>query len=315
MTSVTEFEIPPLSADVVPFVADKSVQCLATVLEAAELKAVPGSVPAQVAGIVRLKVVENISGAPPGAGESIGVRAHQIVDQAVRVRNGADHWNDLNLTPGTPWIVMCTLDAPTGTRVARAILETGKGAPAAVAIADLKACYELERHRLDREAMLRALAGESELRFRYALDALAVRQIVGRPDSAALIERAAAAGSFDATRKVEMATLALRSGLFAARHGADAANVTMLSMLAAGVVRTSDPALLTRWVRLLAAAGLTELSEDSHRDMALRNQLLGDVRSPEPALVIAALDAHAARLSGTEKETVRTLAAAWRKAH
>lgn len=317
MSSMPEMEFQPLTADLVPWIADPGLHVAAVTVLSAALKPLPGEVPATLAGKLRLRVDEVMAGPRLAVGDVLEVPARQVADAAVRNSNTADHWNALELVAGRSWLLVARpgITPPQALALAAVALQPGTEGERT----GLRSACELEagvrRRQPDAEAFARALAAPADTLHRYALDALARRQVFGRERGAALLERGLQARMpGPATRRVEAATLVMRSGLFAGSRGADPANVHVLALLAAGLVQEADPPLALRWARMLAAASLSELSEDGARDTQLRSQLLAAVKTPPAADVLAAIDRVSARADESTRAQLQRLAKAWRPA-
>lgn len=317
MSTTTEMDFQPLGADLVPWIADPGAHVAVVTVLAVALKPMPGEVPATLAGTLRLRVDEVVASPRLAAGDVLEVPARQVADVAVRDRNAADHWNVLDLVVGRRWLLAARLGSAPQQALALAAVDlqaAGDGERAAV-----RSACELEatvrRRQPDAEAFVRVLAAPAETLHRYALDALARRQVFGRERGAELLERGFL-GRWPGppTRRVEAAGQVLRGGLFSASHGVDPTNVRMLGLLAGGLVQEGDPALALRWARLLAAASLAELADDSARDTQLRSQLVAAVKAPSGAEVVAAIQRVSARADASMQATLQRVAKAWRPA-
>lgn len=317
MSTTTEMDFQPLGADLVPWIADPGAHLAVVTVLAVSLQPMPGEVPATLAGTLRLRVVEVVASPRLAAGDVLEVPARQVADVAVRDRNAADHWNVLDLVVGRSWLLAARLGPTPPQALALAALALQPGTEGERT--GLRSACDLEagvrRRQPDAEAFVRALAAPSDTLHRYALDALARRQVFGRERGAELLERGLQARlPGPASRRVEAATLVMRSGLFAGSRGADSANVRVLALLAAGLVQETDAALALRWARLLAAASLSELSEDTRRDAQLRSQLLAAVKTPPAADVLAAIERVSARADESTRARLQQLSKAWHPA-
>lgn len=313
MTSMQDLQFQTLTSDLVPWIADPGAHGVAVTVMSVDLKTLPGEVPATAGGSVRVRADEVLSSSVLAVGDLVSLPAQQVTDPEARDRNAADHWNVLDLKAGRQWLLICRVGTDKRQGLALAAVElsgTTQGE-----IVAMRAAYELERsvrsRRPDAEAYVRALAASSDTLHRYALDAVVRRQVFGRDQGAALLERAAHTQALAADRLVDAATLALRTGLYAAAQGADPVNIRIVSLIAAGLVGDRDEARRVRWLRLLTASCLGEFSDDPQRDADLRRQLLRAVKTPAAGHVLNALEIQARRSDDSSRALVLRLMAAW----
>ena len=317
MTMITDVDFQPLSSDLVPWVADPAAHAVAVTVTRVDLKHQPDQVPPTLVGTVQVRVDEVVASARLKPGDLVELPAQQVADPIVRLRNAADAWNVLRLTPGRRWLLMVRIGGVMGRALALAVDEPAAEA-SAEALQALRAAYELEdsirARRADAEAFLRAMDASHPTLHRYALDAVVGRMVFGREQGSVLLERALRSPAAKGVRAVEAAGYALRMGLFAGSYGADATNARLLGLIASGLVGEKDRALSLRWTRLLTAATLGELAEEPKRDADLRLRLLRAVRSPTAVEVLQALDKQPLPNDAAGRALLQRLIEVWRAA-
>lgn len=310
-------ELPPLSGDVVPWIADPQARAAAVTVLAVRLAPQPGSNPATAAGVVQVRVDEVLGSNHLQKGQALDLPAHQVIDPTVRLHNGADHWNTLTLQPGQRWLLVVHLAAEGGRPRALAIVErsaTDDSERDALQLAcQLEAGVRAQKPVAD--GFARALSSASDIAHRYAVDAVLRRKLFGRERAAAMLAQSLPIGAVPSRRRIEVLTLALRSGIYAASLGPDETNVQILSLIAAALVHEGETALRVRWGGLLLAAVQSEMDDNAQRDAERRRQMLRSVQTPKSNDVQAVLSELIERAQGDTQARLQKLREAWRATH
>jgi hypothetical protein len=310
-TSITG-KIPPLSADLVPFISSTDVQMLLTRVDDVHLVEARDVDPPVERGRVTLEVLEGLSDSSVRAGARIVVPAQRIADPIVRVRNAFDQWNVLPLVRGDVLIVAVRPMASAG--LSDAVAARQIGSPSAPEVQQIRQAYAIERFAgppETKQAMLEAaIMGGDELLTEYGLDALQRRAVLGREAGARVI--AAAIGAASVTPDARLQLAEGLTDLFDPERNADATNVLIVRTIAAALAAAPDSESRAAWASSLAAILLTEFTAKPEVDRQVRTTLIRKVDKPTAREMIAMLSAIAEQ--DPDDVQVRALLRAWRSA-
>jgi hypothetical protein len=314
MSTSTAPNIVVLSGDLVPFIgAAKTSMTLSRIVD---VKLTTHTESQREVGAVTLEVLEVFAGGALLTGSRLEVPMHRLADAVLRRRNAFDYWNTITLAPGTLWLLAARQGTALNQVTALAVMEVpAASAPEVIA---LRHCYVIERlgkgDERKRQLLEVALAGSEPLVRSYALDLLGRRALYKRVDGVHLIAQAIDASTVPADDKLELGTYLTHEYFFDGERNEDGTNQTVVTSLAAALVRESVAERRLEWANLLASCILGELSPKASEDKARRLALVRGVRDPPPSKVIEALRSLLPHTADDHGDVIRELEAAWRAA-
>jgi hypothetical protein len=264
-----------LSADLVPWIFDIVANLL--LVKVVGISALPNPQTDFEEGTLRLEVVEVYRSKQLQPRIEISVAFRRAADPLQRARLVFDEWNSLSLDVGAHLLLAAK---PVAGDAYDALAAENIASATAVEAQELRDAVRLHEslpqdrsEQLFQDALIR---GKTLLR-RYVLEAIANRGMVPRLQASQILTNAFNLPQMTADERLELGRWARQPTLFQEERHADRANREIISLLANGLLRDSDPFNRLTWIKFLASTLLRSFDENSTEDKRVKESLVRSV--------------------------------------
>lgn len=316
MSAQTGSTIHMLSGDFVPVISDPSLSVfIGKIVAVRSTSTIEQDLKMNV-GSLTIEVLENIAGQSPRPGTTVDLPFHQVDDPLVRIRNGRDQWNNLELSQNRLLLLACRMVGGEWQAIAGKNVDSASSPDAL----GLQQAYRIERvagdpqqkHRLLQDG----LTSPNILLLSYVLDALTERKVIGRHDAVEMMVSAMNSGSTPPDNKREIGYEITRY-LFTGSHESQQDDAIIIGGVATALVNETDGQRQLDWANMLRSCVLGMQLENGTADVKSQISLLQAVRNgPPPNEVERALSAaeRSAKDDPGEKAALARLRYIWQTA-